>query len=242
MARFTVVLSLLLLALVPAAWAQVAVDHCGQHISGSGFLVQDLDCPTTEPAVTMTSTGILELGGFSIHGGEYGIQCLRSCSVIGPGVVSGAEEDGIGAIGHLMLSNMTSTGNGFAGGKAGRSALVLDSDLEGNQHCGVESLGTLRAKRSMMTGNGCGAYGDRSARLSEVTATGNAVVGVLGSGIGLVDSTVTGNGSDPRCGVEAVCADVIAFLRPPRLRNSTCGTSATTSDPPTGTWGVCSAD
>ena len=166
MARFAVVLSLLLLPLVPAAWSQVPVDHCGQHISGSGFLVQDLDCPTAEPAITMTSTGTLELRGFTIHGGEYGMLCMRSCSVVGPGTVSGAAEDGLDAFGHLALSNVTSTGNGFTGAKAGRSVLLLDSHLEGNQKCGAESLRTLRASRSSMTGNDCGVEVDgRTARL-----------------------------------------------------------------------------
>ena len=241
MARFSVVLSLLLL--VPAAQAQpVAVDHCGQTISGSGFLVQDLDCPTTGPAVMVTSTGTLELRGFSLHGGEYGVRCLRSCSVIGPGTVSGAEEDGIEADGRLMLSNVTSTGNGFTGAKAGRSVRVLDSQLGGNQKCGAESLGTLRASRSSMTGNYCGVACNLSARLSQVTISGNTRGGVVASGIGLVDSSVTGNMSDADCGVGLTCADLIAFARRPGLRSSTCGTSAKSEDLPTTTWGVCSAD
>jgi len=221
----------------------VAVDHCGQSISGSGFLVQDLDCPLDAPAIIMRSTGTLELRGFSIHGGEYGIRCLHSCSVVGDGTVSGADEDGIEADFHLALQNVTSTGNGFTGAKAGHVALVLDSHMEGNQRCGVQSLGTLRVSRSIITGNGCGAGADGGRiRLSQVTVSGNALGGVYGGGIRLVDSSVTGNANDPRCGVSVVCADLIAFERRPGVQNSTCGTSAMSGDPPTTTWGVCSGD
>src|SRR5438132_1076438 len=156
----TVVLFLLVFPLVAGA-QPVAVDHCGQNITGSGFLVQDLDCPLDAPAITMASTGTLELRGFTIHGGEYGMLCMRSCSVVGPGTVSGAAEDGLDAFGHLALRNVTSTGNGFTGAKAGRSVLVLDSHLEGNQKCGVDCVvGTLRVSRSISTGNGCGAGAD----------------------------------------------------------------------------------
>ena len=45
----TVVLFPLVFPLV--AWAQpVAIDHCGQYIAGSGFLVQNLDCSLDAPA------------------------------------------------------------------------------------------------------------------------------------------------------------------------------------------------
>ena len=61
----------------------------------------------------MTSSGTLELRGFSIHGGEYGILCLRSCSIIGDGTVSGAEEDGMDAGGRelgRLLRGLTGAG------------------------------------------------------------------------------------------------------------------------------------
>jgi len=104
-------------------------------------------------------------------------------------------------------------------------------------------VGTLRVSRSIITGNGCGAGADGGRiRLSQVTITGNAAGGVYGGGMHLVDSSVTGNANDSRCGVDLACADLVAFERRPGLRNSTCGTSAAAETLPTTSWGVCSAD
>jgi hypothetical protein len=244
--RLAAFLSALLLAPASITGAQpIAVDHCGQSFTGGGFLVGNLNCLadlTAPPAVTIVNSGTLELRGFSINGGLYGILCTGSCVVFGGGSVSGAVKDGINAAGSLMVQNVTSSGNGFGGLLAGRSARVIDSTLEGNQRAGVHSYGALRVSGTTSTGNGSGADAEGSARLSQVTISGNEYAGVFAGGIRLVDSSVTGNTNDPDCGVDFACADLVAIERRPSLRNSTCGTSVKSQTLPAETWGVCSAD
>lgn len=57
--------------------AQTAITTCGQEVRGDAYLVGDLVCPSGTEAAVVIENGHLDLGGFTIHGGEYGVICGR---------------------------------------------------------------------------------------------------------------------------------------------------------------------
>jgi hypothetical protein len=73
-----------------------------------------------------------------------------------------------------------------------------------------------------------GAESFRTAKLTNLTATGNSIFGVEAQRATVTGSTVTGNGA----------ADIVTAT-PPQLVNTTCGTSASFTGT---TWGVCAND
>lgn len=68
------------------AWADTAVNTCGQVLQGEGFLSADLDCSATGAVALFIGEGTLALGGFTLTGA--GIACEGSCAIIGPGTVA----------------------------------------------------------------------------------------------------------------------------------------------------------
>src|SRR5262249_12009762 len=81
------------------------------------YLPGDLNCePGTEAAVEIRSGGSLDLRGFGIHGGEYGVLCAAEaqgnvfpytrCRVFGSGTIDGQSVVGIVAS-RLTLSDVT---------------------------------------------------------------------------------------------------------------------------------------
>ena len=102
------------------AWAQTAVTACEQVLKGDGYLTGDLDCePEDEAAVEIRNGGTLDMRGFSIHGGEYGVLCdaeaengelvgkYTSCKVYGGGgTISGTSVIGIVGRG-LVVTDLT---------------------------------------------------------------------------------------------------------------------------------------
>jgi hypothetical protein len=121
-------MSLILLALAmlgagaDPAHAQTALTTCEQAINGDAYLTGDLDCPPgTEAAVEVRNGGRLDLRGFSIHGGKYGVLCsaegvlvdgveeydYSGCTVVGSGgTIAGQSIAGIVA-GGLTLTDVT---------------------------------------------------------------------------------------------------------------------------------------
>src|SRR5262245_51054195 len=74
----------LLVGAVDPTCAQTAVTSCGQVIEGDGYLTGDLNCGSgTEAAVQIHSGGSLDLRGFGIQGGEYGVLCAGEAQIIG---------------------------------------------------------------------------------------------------------------------------------------------------------------
>jgi hypothetical protein len=89
-----------------------------------------------------------------------------------------------------------------------------------------------------------GVLADRRATLRSSSVTGNALSGVYTSKAVVRDSTVTGNGTAPECGVTPDCADLRTFTQP-RMRSSTCDTSVVAHGlipPPYTDWDVCTRD
>ena len=92
------------------AHAQTAVTACEQVVEGDAYLPGDLDCPPgTEAAIELRSQGSLDMRGFSIHGGEFGVLCsgphkmeagveiyvYTACRVFGGGTIDGQSVQGI---------------------------------------------------------------------------------------------------------------------------------------------------
>ena len=115
---------LVIVSLWPAvAFSQVPITVCGQFVdSGGGILMNDLDCTGLALAAIDASRGTVDLNGYTVTGGISGVHCSPSCTVIGPGTVTGAEQDGVTARNSssspkkskLTIENVTTTGNGRA--------------------------------------------------------------------------------------------------------------------------------
>jgi hypothetical protein len=174
--------------------------------------------------------------------GAFGIQSWRKAVVEGPATISG-NGIGIRTGAGLTVRNMTITGNAAAvhgANNAGTAtANIIDSTITGNGE-GVAAQKAVRVTRSSITGNGTfGVTADQTLSVSvgDGCRRGRTVVT-------LKDTTVTGNDTDPDCGVTELCADVATCDKPPRLSGtSTCERSHMNSTGfPGGDWDVCTLD
>jgi hypothetical protein len=171
----------------------------------------------------------------------FGAQCFGTCKIEGPATISG-NGVGIRNAGTLNGRNLTITGNLRA--------------VDGGNNDGTTRV---RLRDSSVTGNGSGVHSHGGVKLLNTTVTGN---GTSGASAGTTDfsrpegihcprkalvmlygSTVTGNHTDPECGVTKVCFDVATCLEAPRLHDSTCEHSyAMASGNPGTDWDVCTLD
>jgi hypothetical protein len=227
------------------ARADTAVTTCGQEFTGRGYLTGDLTCDGDGYAVEIEGSGSLDLRGFTITGGEYGVFCKIACKVFGGGTITGAVEDGVVAAKTVKVDGITVSNNGFTGVKGGRAAMVTNAVLTGNARAGVQGL--IRAKLSDTTsqGNGYGAVGDTALTVIRSNVSGNLTGGVYSDRITARDSSIVDNDVDAQCGVTLTCADLetgIDSKKKPRVDTVTCGTSSKGVTLPAETWGVCSAD
>lgn len=243
----------------------VPVTVCGQAVNGSGVLVGDLDC-SGYAGDAVNLTGRLLLAGFTLTGNPAHdvVRCAaRSCTVIGPGtvtggldgirsdrgaqvkagaVVSGNAGDGVRTDLGARVVDSTISGNGGDGVRAMTRALVVRSTVNANIGDGVRTDRTATVRASTVSGNGGnGIDSDASARAAAGSVvSSNGFDGVKGLRVLLSSSTATGNGTNPACGVVEECADLAAELGAVVRGTSTCGTSRRTEGG--GTWGVCSLD
>lgn len=232
-----VVGALLLASNLPAA-ATTQVTYCGQVYMGRGILTGNLDCTGYGGHALIIERGSLELNGFTLTGGDYyGVHCLTTCWIKGPGTIQGAGWDGVRADGWTVAYGVVIRDNGLNGinGRNNSNAsrlIVRDSTITGNGFNGIEADSAVLVRRSTITNNG--AYGiDVGVQFCDTAGR------VL-----LQRSTVTGNGG--ACPDGMVCADVSSCGRrnhPPRLRRTTCGTSyQRESGIPGLDWDVCQQD
>ena len=106
-----------------AAQAPVEVNTCGQVVTGDGFLAADVDCTGFTgglldygAAVVLSRGSTLDLGGFTLRGGQIGVICAKPCGGGtntlcgvpickirgGGGTIAGATVDGI--LGQRVIS------------------------------------------------------------------------------------------------------------------------------------------
>jgi hypothetical protein len=266
-------LSLLVLCLAlpvsAAASTPVPVTTCGQILAGDGFLTGDLDCsaqPAAAATVTLSKTGRLNLGGFTLTGSPNvvdTVRCEDRCIINGLGgsnlgTIAGGQHaiaSRSGKSGRVDVFYTTVTGAEF--GIVAPKVHARQLHVTGNTFEGIRG-DKVKLIDSTVTDNGglgAGVRGEAQVKLIAAVITGNGGAGVEGGKLHAQDSTVTGNGTDPACGVTAVCAD-LSLQRKPHLKRTPCDTSldrlACTcsvgaapgpgTDPATHNFGVCAND
>jgi hypothetical protein len=251
------------LSLAPRAEAvrpPIEVTACGQEIAPgrTGFLSADLDCPVAEGSigVKLGNRAKLDLRGFVLSGGAAAVACGKvlsvgivvvpvkgsRCEVFG-GTITGARYDAVVG-GNVTLRDMTVVENHVYAVLAFNKAFVFSSHIE-NTPNGVQANKLIEVHGSTFVN--ADVNSGRDALLEGSSVTGNESNGVVGSRrIKLVDSDVTGNGTQPDCGqVNHACADLLSE-NPPWLDGaSTCGLSAKLPLPAGQLqvpWGVCTND
>jgi hypothetical protein len=201
----TFVLVVLLAASVPEAASQTAVTVCGQLVRGDAYLTDDLDCsPDTEAAVQLEG-GSLDLRGFTIRGGEYGVLCATTldeeleiyryltCRVFGGGIITGQSVFGIDGR-TLVVDDVTvAVDTGFA--------IIVQKHLTFTNvtlQLGADATGTYgpRAKiegtNLTLTGGKSGVAFTKKILLDGVTATGYSDRGISGVTVKLRNASLTG--------------------------------------------------
>jgi hypothetical protein len=201
-------LALILLLLATPSFAAINVDTCGQVVSGDAVLIGDLDCSAYVGNAVTLDSGRLDLGGFTLIGGDGdGVHCNGSCSVFSSalgGTVRDATGFGIIADGtDLRVENIAVRDNGLGGVLGGAAThddpriTVLDSQVSNNGGFGVDCFnngGTLRIENTIITGNAsAGVVGlECGTTLANVTITGNGQ-GFSGIYLRMTNSDVSGN-------------------------------------------------
>jgi len=217
------------------AWSKTPVTECGQFFHGKGILLGDLDCSAYDGHAVLISSGKLDLAGFTLTQGQgHAVKCSGNCRIFGPGKLVGnplgaqvVRAEGVS----LRMVTITGGNGGVDAtndGKTGR-AVVRDSTITGSQF---------------------GIVADRLVKVIRSTVTDNRTVGVASGNfqcdpgkVVAIDSTITGNGTDPLCGVTITCADIESCKREPILRRTVCDTSyKLDSGMPGNTLGVCMLD
>jgi len=228
-----------------ATMSTIPVTTCGQAIPPRtiGILSADLDCTgfTGGPfgaAVTAGKKAVLDLGGFTLTGGDTGVMCIEPCArggglcpvrcTVRNGTIQDPVNIGVSGGESTHLDHVTIRGAGDRGVDAGRQVTITDSSITGNGVAGVLAE-NIKVSGSTITGNG---------RIGVATSvTGRASV---------KNSTVTGNDTDAACAPPTTvrCFD-IGSARRPDVRYTTCGRSNRTGDTTFGGcagWCVCSDD
>jgi hypothetical protein len=168
---------------------------------------------------------------------SFAVQCFRACKIDGATTISN-NGAGIRVGAKLTLDGATVTGNMGSG--------IDASNTDGSARVDV--------RNSTVTNNRDGIRAQRLAKITDSTVSGNTRHGVLvGIESGpacarkgtarLMGATVTGNATEPTCGVSVGCGD-LSTCSPPKLAGgSTCDRSFVLgSDNVTADWDVCAAD
>ena len=211
-----------LVAVAPEAQGKggTPITTCGQIVTTSAVLTQDLYCPSTGVPIggSQPGTGILvgasgitiDLQGFSIRGdhpstvgvdGPYGIDLGGFDNVtIKNGVIRDFATSGVYANNSdgIVISNLVASGNGIYGLLVnGNSASILSSTVSGSVY-GIELAGaTASIKSSTVSRNGqVGIHiNGTSASIISSTASGNGTYGVVltGKAASIKSTTASGN-------------------------------------------------
>lgn len=247
----------------------VEVTSCGQVLARSGYLSADLDCSgisSETPTVVIGPGGTLDLGGFHLTahtstGSVAAVECQRRCNIVGPGTITGStggsQVVGMSRWDGSRISVIGARIEGGAFGLVAKRVDALDATIVDNEQVGIW---TFKAKvdNSVVSDNGTvgpyrhGVFGQVRSFVRNSTVTNNGQAGVRGWRVRIEDSTVDGNDGAAECATK-LCGDVAAQY-PPRIKNTTCTTSAREGEhnayPCVGcdrpaaasTWGVCDSD
>lgn len=263
----------------------VEVTGCGVVFSDSvdAYLSADLDCTTyaglenRQPAITFLKRATLDLRGHTITAATGGaavatdvVLCWENCDVYGNGgsIVGGTFAVGsarrvtvVGAtlrdMSHravdgnrkAIIENVTITGSRTEAVQASRRVLIRNSIIANNGGIAQPDTGLVRLTSAVVFG--------AVIRIDQSMIYDNAWPGAEAHRrVVARDSTVTGNGWFPECGVTRTCNFDIGSRRKPTLRDTVCDVSldmescncngdfsfGPDTDPATHNWGVCSLD
>jgi hypothetical protein len=208
--------------------AAVDITACGQQVPprDEASLVADLDCDGGL-AILLGERATLSMGGHAVVGQ---IGCNGSCTITGPGDISGASGISAGIylnysakLGTVRISQVTVHDNGDGIGDGARQLVLTDVVSSNNRYNGIYFIaGSIRGRNVTTSNNGSNGIlaGNVSVHVDQLTAIGNAEIGLNHGGrrrILLVGSQLTGNqwssGSGP--------LDLFSIARP-KLLDTVC--------------------
>ncbi len=240
-------LSIIVLLLATIGRADATdITACGQQVEAgeTGVLTTDLVC--TDPLDV--DGGTLDFAGHTITqtGGRSGVVCGDSCTLTGPGEITGAHasDPNVSASGvviygsRVTIQDLNIHDNDWGIVGQVRSATLNNVAVSNSVHSGIYLNARVKGTNVTVSNSGeFGLLGSQRVAMSGVTVTGSGMAGVI-SAVGrlaLRDSTVTGNGGGT--------LDLLSPRRP-KLMNTVCDHSAMlNSDDSTGPpWGVCTQD
>jgi hypothetical protein len=221
----------------PAFAASTGVFYCGQSFRGTGVLMNNLDCSGFGGSGVTIERGRLDLNGFSItNAGQYGLLCLTTCQVKGPGTISGHGLDGVHSQGWIGLRDLIISNNVLDGvyarnvSRSGR-VTISDSRVTNNGFNGIEADSSAVLRRTVVRDNGEQGV---DVGMQDCESTGRVL---------LFRSNVLANGAT--CSESPVCGDLNSCgrnQRSPVLRSfSQCNKSYVRGSSGA-TWGVCLQD
>lgn len=199
--RFPMLLVCLLLvgAARPAA-AQTVVTTCGQETHGAAALNADLDCTGFDGYALTMHGGTLTMNGHAIIGGIIGVQCDRNCKIFGPGAVTGSDFVGVNGYGVAVTMSQVDISNcGYAGAQIWDGAKISGPAVFSGNGTAITASSAKLAELTI-TGNGTGVGVGNAADTGRITITGSTVSGNTYDGLAaehaikVVNSTIMDNG------------------------------------------------
>src|SRR5262245_30112306 len=191
-----------------AGSSAITITACGQTVTASAVLGQDLSCPSSD-GVDVGASGItIDLKGHVVTGGggNFGVDDSGGYDgvTVKNGVLRGFEYGVRALIGadKFSVSNVVASGNGLSGIVVlGDSASIKSTTASGNTEVGVLVEGASAKIQSAVTaGNGLGGIEviGPSAQVQSSTASGNGNDGISVSGAStkIKSSSAFGNESD----------------------------------------------
>jgi hypothetical protein len=240
--------AVLVAVLLVVAWTQaradVTITACGQTVPQreTGTLATDLVCSSSAAAAFVADRATLNLDNHTITGE---VQCVRSCTIVGPGEVGNTSFAAIvvntsAANGTKFTAQDLTVRNSAVGiySQALSTNLFTNVTATQNSGSGIVVFGKVKGSNVTATDNGGTGFISqrRAVKLAGLTATGNGFGGLINNGgrTRLTDSTLTGN-------VDSFFPDGLDLFSfgKPKLVNTTCEHSLGPKDLP---WGVCSLD
>jgi hypothetical protein len=189
-------------------------------IGDTAVLESDLDCSAYDGEAVNLERSTLQMNGFTIRGnpalerdggiGVSAVWCLHGCTIVGPGTVTGAGGGTSG--GHrcctgeavsgdrVSATNLTIEGNGGPGIGAALRLTLDHCTIRNNAGYGAFWGGHALIRDTAIEDNGiAGAWAWRggSVRLQRTTITGHPGQGLIADRARLIDTTITGNATDP---------------------------------------------
>lgn len=174
---------------------------CGQEVKGDAVLAADLDCTGVELGLVING-GKLAMNGHSIsNANDENVRCTKPCTIVGPGLITGAQWFGVNALGTSVHMKQVDVTNCHVAGVQSWKRCMLDgpATISGNGE-GVRGGKIVKANNLTITGNQGRAIDVASndpvgvAVVTGCTITGNRSGVSAPRRVKVINSTITGNG------------------------------------------------